>query len=342
LDGHGRGWRGVSGSANDYPDDAGGERPVSATPEMGLFLVGAERSGTTMLRLMLGHHPMLAWQNEFEYSVDRVGNDGAYPEPDAYRRFLSMHRIFRANGYEIDDNLSYPDLMRSFLDQCRARAGKPLVGATVHRRYERILHVWPDARFVHLVRDPRDVAPSVVQMGWAGNVYHACKRWLDAERAWDRVAERVGADRFIELRFERLLEDPAGELGRLCDFIGIPFDDAMLAFHETTTYSPPDPSASQRWKSRLSPRDVRLVEGRLGGLIERRGYELSGKAPLVPGRLGRAVLKAQNKAAHVRWNIDRYGLGLYLKAQVTKRFSSGKAWPGVKRRLDEIDRKHLK
>lgn len=308
----------------------------------GLFLVGAERSGTTMLRLMLGHHPMLAWQNEFEYTVDRVGTGGRFPGLDSYRSFLEQHRVFRANGYEIDAALEYPDLVRSFLAQCRGRAEKPLVGATVHRHFDRLLEIWPDARFIHLVRDPRDVAPSVVGMGWAGNVYHACERWIESERTWDRVAERIGQDRFIELRFEKVLADPAGELARVCSFIGIDFDASMLSFHEQTSYSAPDASASQRWSRKLSIRDVRLIEGRAGDLIESRGYEASGHEPLTPGQLGKFLLRVQNKAAHVRWNIDRYGLGLYMKAQFAKRLGGSQLWARTKRQLDDIDRGFLK
>ncbi|MEM9374004.1 MAG: sulfotransferase [Planctomycetota bacterium] len=324
-------------------------RPESDTPgavmapqPAGLFLVGAERSGTTMLRLMLGHHPDLAWQNEFEYAVDRLGDDGTPPALEAYRSYLGMHRVFRANAYEIDPGLDYSGLVRSFLGQCRERAGKPIVGATVHRHFDRILSVWPDARFIHLVRDPRDVAPSVIRMGWAGNVYHASERWIGAERAWDRVADRIAPSRLLELRFEDLLADPRGQLAHVCAFVGVPYDDAMLSFHEDTSYDPPDPSASQRWSVVLSERDVRLIEGRLGELAERRGYELSGLPPLHPGLLRRSALRIQNKVAHVRWNFDRYGVRLYIRAQLAKRFGSAAAWAGVKRELDEIDRGHLK
>jgi|GEM_PF-5624238 len=44
-----------------------------------IFLVGSERSGTTVLRLMLAHHPQIAWCQEFEYAVDRVSDDGNFP-----------------------------------------------------------------------------------------------------------------------------------------------------------------------------------------------------------------------------------------------------------------------
>ena len=49
-----------------------------------VFLVGSERSGTTLLRLMLDHHPRLAFEHEIDYVVDRVGEDGTFPDVATY------------------------------------------------------------------------------------------------------------------------------------------------------------------------------------------------------------------------------------------------------------------
>lgn len=49
-----------------------------------IFLVGAERSGTTVLRLMLDHHPQIAWCYEFEYAVDQMLDNGDFPKLEAY------------------------------------------------------------------------------------------------------------------------------------------------------------------------------------------------------------------------------------------------------------------
>ncbi|MEP0844220.1 MAG: sulfotransferase, partial [Phycisphaerae bacterium] len=58
-----------------------------------VFLVGAERSGTTLARLMLDHHPRIAWLNEFEYAVDLIGPQG-WPDVNAYCDYLETNRIF--------------------------------------------------------------------------------------------------------------------------------------------------------------------------------------------------------------------------------------------------------
>lgn len=308
----------------------------------GLFLVGAERSGTTMLRLMLDHHPLVAWQNEFEFAVDRIADSGELPDTPSYLAFLAASRIFRATGYHADPALGYADLVRSFLDQRAARTGKHIVGATIHRNIGRILTVWPEARFIHLVRDPRDVAPSVIKMGWAGNCYHGVAGWQHAELEWDRLEQRLDPSRFVEIRFERLLADPRTQLTRACDLIGVPFDEAMLRFHEDTTYEPPDPSASTRWQGRLDARSIALIEARVGDLLVARGYDRAAPDARLPGPLLRAYLFVQNRAVRIRWRIRRYGLGLYLKAQFAKRFSPHARWPAVRERMQRIDQERLK
>ena len=71
-----------------------------------IFLVGAERSGTTVLRIMLRHHPKIAWCNEFEYAVDRISETGEWPNLHQYYDWLADHRIFLATGFEIDRALT--------------------------------------------------------------------------------------------------------------------------------------------------------------------------------------------------------------------------------------------
>lgn len=131
-----------------------------------IFLVGAERSGTTLLRLMLDSHPELAFRWESEVLVEKVGDDGAFPDLAEYHEHLRMYRFVEKPA--IDPSLDYAALVRSILEQKRVADRKPRVGAVVHAHFDRLLFIWPDAIFIHLVRDPRDVAQSVVEMGWEG------------------------------------------------------------------------------------------------------------------------------------------------------------------------------
>ena len=195
-----------------------------------VFLVGSERSGTTLLRLMFDHHPQVAFFFEFEYSVTRMPETSGWPDLEEYYDFLEQNRIFRAARLTIDKGLDYPHLIDNFLRQKQRRDGKPVVGATVHYEFDRLLRIWPDARFIHLVRDGRDVARSVIAMGWAGNMYMAVEPWLRAETLWSSLSGRLPADRWMEIRFEKVVSEPETVLTRFCEFIGVPYDPMMLEY----------------------------------------------------------------------------------------------------------------
>ncbi len=71
----------------------------------------------------------------------------------------------------------------------------------------------------------------------------------------------------MELRFEHLICWPADELSRLCMFIGVEFDEAMLGYDLDSTYDAPDSTMLHRWKGQLSDRDMQLIDGRVGRLL---------------------------------------------------------------------------
>ena len=75
-----------------------------------IFLVGAERSGTTLLRLMLDHHPKIAFNYEFEYAVNQINLNGNWPDLPAYYDYLSTNSIFLNTHFTVDHNLDYPTL----------------------------------------------------------------------------------------------------------------------------------------------------------------------------------------------------------------------------------------
>ena len=127
------------------------DRPTaaSAPAEAPLFLVGSERSGTTLLRLMLDHHPEIAFEKEFDFVVTQVSDAGEFPSPHDYVEWIAT---VRGANYAIDRSLDYRELVNDFLHQKQAASGgKPHVGATVHRNFDRLRFLWPDARYIHLI-----------------------------------------------------------------------------------------------------------------------------------------------------------------------------------------------
>ena len=315
------------------------EIPVVARP---IFLVGAERSGTTVLRLMLASHPQLAWCNEFEYAVDLVSENGTPPPLKEYYEWLETHRVFRATGFEIDRDLTYQQLVNSFLSQKRNRENKPLVGGTVHRHFDRLLGIWPDARFIHLIRDGRDVARSCIGMGWAGNVWTGVGRWLDAERLWGQLCLELPQERFFELKYETLIEKPVETLTRLCEFIGIPDDEAMLNYARNTTYGLPDVRFIAQWRHKLSEPEIQLVESRVGKMLVERGYELSGLPPKAVNEAMFRRLRWQDRWKRAQFRLRRYGVPLFLENYLARRFGSKEWKKQVKLKIHAVEANYLK
>jgi hypothetical protein len=302
---------------------ANGEQTGSARPRALLnpvhFLVGAERSGTTLLRLLLDHHPEIAWSSEFEYSVDKLPGDAGFPDMDGYLQWLQRDRIFRMHGWQIDGALPYPALMDSFLRQKRGR--KKVIGATVHRNFKKLLRIWPHARFIYLLRDGRDVARSWVAMGWSGNMWSAMDGWLAAELGWQELRATLPEDRWIEIRHEDLVSEPAKTLTRICLFLGTEFDEAMFEYVRTpgTTYQLPDSRLAQQWKNKQSQDEIRQAEARAGALLHARGYELSGLPPLEITPAMERHLRLQNRMARLKHRVGEYGWPLTVGAAVSRR-----------------------
>jgi Sulfotransferase family len=306
-----------------------------------IFLVGAERSGTTVLRLMLDQHPQLAWCVEFEYAVDQMSDQGDLPALEGYHEWLETHRIFRSCDLEIDPSLDYPELIESFLVQERDRTRKDLVGATVHRHFNRLLQIWSNARFIHIVRDARDVARSCVNMGWAGNVWGGAERWIEAEHLWARTRRTVPAERRLEITYESLISDPVKALTRVCHFMGIPYDDRMLKYPESTSYSLPDPRLIGQWRRKLSEREIQLIEARTSEMLVARGYELS-QLPKLDTAAMEPKLKLEDWLMRKSFRVRHYGLLLVAADFVSRRLGL-KAWQKkIRLRLNGIDDACLK
>lgn len=308
-----------------------------------LFLVGCERSGTTLFRLMLDHHPQIAFFFEFEYAVSEMPRNGGFPDLQAYYDFLERNRIFRTARVEIDRTLDYPHLIDSFLRQKRIRDGnKPVVGATVHYAFDRLPRIWPDARFIHLLRDGRDVARSIIGMGWASNMYTAARWWRDAEETWSALDRQIPAERKLTVRYEDLVTRTQEELERVCEFIGVPYDPAMLDYSKTSTYEKPNTASLRQWKVKATPHEIQLAEAGIGQLLEARGYELSGLPPLTITPLREAWLNLHDRLGRFRFGVRRYGLRLVLAERVARWLRLSSWHKKIARRVDEIDEKYIK
>ena len=307
-----------------------------------IFLVGAERSGTTLLRLMLDHHPDITWLPEFEFVVDLVTDEGKFPSLDYFYEYLQIDTMTQERGLKIDKSLSYPELVNNFIEQKLLETKKSLVGATVHRNFERLLYIWSDARFIHIIRDPRDVARSNIGMGWAGNVWYGIERWIEAELLWEQFKKRISPERYIEIHYENLIYDPEKILTDICQFMNVNYDPLMLDYDQDTSYSKPNPNLVAQWRKKLSDFQIQLIELKVGDLLIKKEYSLSGLPALKMNYILQQKLAWQNWLYKVNYRINKFGLFLFL-AEFLSRKLKLKSWNHEHRKkMNQITIQNLK
>jgi len=294
------------------------------------IIYGPLRSGTTMFRLMLENHPQISNTGEFDYLFDaaNIGANGAF----SFDRDIAFHdHGFRDFGFQIDPSLDDEALFDALLAQAVAR--KPgLQTINLHRHLDKALKLLPDVRVIKLHRDPRDVARSSLPMGFAGTLYHGVQHWIDTERTWDAVKPQLPPERHLELRFEDLVSDPEAELARVCAFLGVDYDPAMLNYEKSSTYERPDASVAFKWKRSMSPAEVALCTCRAPELARSRGYEVP-EDLRAPGAFGKIRLEVADTLGRLQFAVHRYGLGLTLAEKGTR-------WLGLRAQHNRIRDKH--
>lgn len=307
-----------------------------------VFVFGALRSGTTVFRLMLDAHPDIANPGEMDFLFDALVKDPGSPGGWRYDDDqLRNDRIFRASGLERSSDLSGLDQLSGFFDQLRARYPGVALSINIHRNAARMMQVLPGARVIHLLRDPRDVARSSIAMGWAGTLYHGVGHWLATEREWDDAVAAFNPTAVLTLSYEGLFADTASRLQDVCAFCGLPYDPAMLTYHETSTYAAPDPSLVQQWKRKCDPEDVALLEARAHDLMTARGYELAGPVRALGG-VEKLRLDAANKLAVWRKGAQIYGARDYWSEKVSRRLGLRGWRNSIRRRMQEVETSRLK
>jgi len=264
----------------------------AAAPVPPFFIVGCGRSGTSLLRTMLDHHPAICVPPEALCLIDLLRARNA--DARRLRRTMLADHEIRAWGVPLDES-SYADCTTAaeLIDRVhRLRAqhlGKPGWGHKTPRfvRHTELLRdAFPDARFVHVVRDPRAVALSFMRSPvHRSNPLYAARRWRRDAGAGRELTD-AHPDRAIEVRYEDLVTAPRETIERTCGFLGIAFDERTLAYHRDAAdeiadshraiharlAAPPDPARIHAWRDALTPAQVRTIETIAGPLMDRFGY----------------------------------------------------------------------
>jgi hypothetical protein len=275
-----------------------------------LFIVGCPRSGTTLLRRLVDTHPHIAIIHQSRFIPNFFERRrGLTPEGLVTTKLVD--RLLEARGVknletsrelleslvEAEEPVSYSTFVTGVFDLYGKGQGKRLVGDKTPGYVRSIptLHaLWPEARFVHLIRDGRDVCMSAISWSRAYKLAHRYSTWTEdpitTAALWWEWHVRLGREDggslapklYHEVRYETLVSVPEETCAALCDFLGIPYDDAMLKFHEGRTKMKPGRDAKRAWlpitsdlrdwRTQMTAEDLERFEAAAGDLLEELGY----------------------------------------------------------------------
>lgn len=201
------------------------------------FIVGHGRSGTTLLRSLLDSHPDVAIPGESGFIPPLLQWRGPF-DADQFADLLESY-----------DRLSRWGVNESFLRQNLSEAASPadgiraayktyaqMQGATVYGdktptyvlKIRELADAFPESQFIHMIRDGRDVAMSVIEQRWGPTrIAPAMMTWKQHVEAGQRAGLALET-RYLEIRYEELIDDPEGMCRVVCAFLGLRFSPVML------------------------------------------------------------------------------------------------------------------
>jgi sulfotransferase family protein len=276
-----------------------------------VFIVGCPRSGTTLLRRMVSAHPEIVITPEAHWIPKWFEKrKGLTPEGNVTPRLIQellgddKFAFFRLGSEDLmslvqgGEGVSYATFVTGIFDLYGKARGKKLVGNKTPdfaRRMDTLHALWPHALFVHLIRDGRDVALSLMNWPkvrnkkpgtfptWKDDPVSTSALWweLNVRRGRD-AGKLLGPELYREMRYESLLARPEKECAELCEFLGLRYDEAMLHYHETSAKGntrgeaghdrEPITPGLRNWKTQMNAEDVERFEAAAGPLLDELGY----------------------------------------------------------------------
>ena len=296
------------------------------SPPAAPFIVGVAKSGTTLLRLMLDAHPEMAIPPETNFLPELIEltRDGGASAEDV-SAFITGRRRWEDFGLDAEeltarlnalDPLTPAAAARAFYRLYASKQGKERWGDKTPRyarRMVRIARHLPEARFVHIIRDGRDVALSLLgrRRDDPAEVTAAAVKW---RRRIERARGKADKVPYLEIRFEELVTNTEPVLREVCEFSELDWSPVVLDYHrrsaerlgemadalparegkERTASAEAlarrraerhrlvaEPPSSERlgvWKQEMTPECLAAFDAEAGELLRALGYEGKGES----------------------------------------------------------------
>jgi hypothetical protein len=258
-----------------------------------IFVVGVDRSGTTLLNMMLDAHPDLFITYEVRIILDyysKLATFGDLTQISNRKKLilslLSEPKVIAAfpqvslNDFNLDKDCTFSDIICQLYGSALKQENKQVWGdkdPMYTEHIEKLNHLFPHSKFIHIVRDGRDVAISLKSKSWGANTFvKALKFWERLVTTNHRMLKMLTADRYVEIRYEDLVTDSEKTLIKICNCLGIQYHTAMLESYSikakqndvvgtklnsihANLSAKPDISQLYKWKNTLSKSDKAIA-----------------------------------------------------------------------------------
>ncbi len=279
------------------------------TADQLFFVIGASRSGTTLLQVMISSHPdiIIAHETRF-YNIRRsnLGRWGELHDQENFRHAIEFTLNF-SQIRDLDINVdkvseqclaskpSWETIFLAILTNLAEKYHATRVGEKTPSHIHSLGLLkdrFPNAKFIHIVRDPRAVISSQTKLPHYKKEYYnivgLCKNWHSKINCHRKYSDLIGPERYTAVKYEDLVANPEMALRTICDFINIEFSSKMLEYHKRdfpgfnlrkvhmqNTLKPVFKSSVDKWCKELSPAKIALIEYSLLDDMCLLGYEPS-------------------------------------------------------------------
>jgi hypothetical protein len=268
-----------------------------------IFIGGCSRSGTTLLGAMLGSHPDLICTPESHFKIDVLRSLTVTPagiDLLAAAELINRHWRYRIWEMPLDVTAvpsatmggSYDELMGYVVNRYAIQHKRPEATVWVDHTPENASYFntlfahFPQAKGIHIVRDGRAVAASIMPLDWGPNSIMKASRWWMRMVSFGLAAESAfGPRQVMRVKYEELVAEPERVLRPLCEFLEIPFQPEMTQANgftppryttnqHTLVGRQPDQKISSRWQQKLTRRQIEIFENQTRDYLTYLGYPL--------------------------------------------------------------------
>ena len=287
---------------------------ISSSP---IFIVGAPRSGTTLLQYMLRSHPNISLPTgESHFFIPLFRNADSFGDLNEAKNIRKvLEAMYQQSADFLDTDIHGIKFDIDRLTTQFKQEGRNTISAIISGLFEKnalgegkqrwgdktpyyvlhmktILQLFPDAQFIHLIRDGRDCALSMLERKHDFGVYNtffAAKYWEIYVELGRQMGRELGKKVYHEIRFEELLDNPKKVMQGVCSFLNESYSDDLVNFKKSgeagktpLLQKPIQNTNKEKWREKMTYRQIALFEGAVGRTLKQCGYPLMTTANPIP------------------------------------------------------------